>query len=425
MKQIPIITEYTFKDAVKKKAFKISTIIVVLLIAIVCALPRIISSFDKEEAPGTNENPEPPVSQTDFSDKCYYVDSENLIPGGAETLKAYFKNTDVQIGNAADIDQYRKEIEKDEDISVISVTKKEGSELPNIVIITKDFMSGINTTTATEALSEAYINTVLAEKGLDADTIALARTKLTYENQTVGSMNLSGYIMGIVVTLLMFFAIYYYGYGVAMSIATEKTSRVMETLVVSAKPSNILIGKCIGMGLVGLCQFIIILLSGVLFYKLLVPANFTIMGMTLSFDAFTYKSAILIGVFFILGYALYAVLNAVCGASVSKIEDLNSAMMPVMLVALLSFYVGYFTAISGSGSSLFQKIAMYVPFSSPFIMPFRLLNGDVAAMDVTISIVLMVAVIIIVTLISIKIYSASVLHYGKRMKWKDLYNTKV
>lgn len=179
------------------------------------------------------------------------------------------------------------------------------------------------------------------------------------------------------------------------------------------------------MGLLGICQFAIVLLSGVVFYKVFIPENFVLMGMPLSLDAFTYKSAILIGVYFLLGYALYAVLNAVCGASVSKIEDLNSAMMPVMMVAMISFFIGYFTAISGSGSSLFQKIAMYIPFCSPFIMPFKLLNGDVAALDITISIALLIVAIVIVTMISIRIYSASVLHYGKRMKWKDLYHTKI
>lgn len=286
-------------------------------------------------------------------------------------------------------------------------------------------MSGINGDAATEILTETYVTDILTAQGLDAEMIALTKIKLSYQNEAVGTMNLSGYIMGILVTILIFYAIYYYGYGVSMSIATEKTSRVMETLVVSAKPSNILIGKCLGMGLLGICQFAIVLLSGVVFYKVFIPENFVLMGMPLSLDAFTYKSAILIGVYFLLGYALYAVLNAVCGASVSKIEDLNSAMMPVMMVAMISFFIGYFTAISGSGSSLFQKIAMYIPFCSPFIMPFKLLNGDVAALDITISIALLIVAIVIVTMISIRIYSASVLHYGKRMKWKDLYHTKI
>ena len=391
MKQIGTIMQYTFHDAIKKKAFKISTIIVVLLIALLCALPRVISLFDmSEENNGSKEEQSSTVPS--FSDKCYYIDNENLIPGGIEALKTYYKDAEIQTGSEEKLHQYKEEIGKDGAVSAIVVSRQEGTAIP---------------------------------QGLDAEMIALTKIKLSYQNEAVGTMNLSGYIMGILVTILIFYAIYYYGYGVSMSIATEKTSRVMETLVVSAKPSNILIGKCLGMGLLGICQFAIVLLSGVVFYKVFIPENFVLMGMPLSLDAFTYKSAILIGVYFLLGYALYAVLNAVCGASVSKIEDLNSAMMPVMMVAMISFFIGYFTAISGSGSSLFQKIAMYIPFCSPFIMPFKLLNGDVAALDITISIALLIVAIVIVTMISIRIYSASVLHYGKRMKWKDLYHTKI
>lgn len=421
MKQIGIIMQYTFNDAIRKKAFKISTVIVVLLIALLCALPRVIASFDDGDSSAEEEQ----TAAASYAGKCYYIDDQNLIPGGAEALQSYFINTEILTGSGESLDQYKDEIGEDGTVSAIVITKSEASAVPGTQIITKDFMSGISGDGAAEALTEAYVSDLLTAQGVAPETIELTKTKLTYESQMAGSMNLSGYIMGILVTVLIFYAIYYYGYGVSMSIATEKTSRVMETLVVSAKPSHILIGKCLGMGLLGICQFVIVLLSGVLFYKLFIPENFVLMGMPLTLDAFTYKSAILIGVYFLLGYALYAVLNAVCGASVSKIEDLNSAMMPVMLVAMISFFIGYFTAISGSGSSLFQKIAMYVPFCSPFILPFRLLNGDVAALDITISIALLMAAIIIITIISIRIYSASVLHYGKRMKWKDLYKTKI
>lgn len=421
MKQISIIMKYTFNDAVKKKAFKISTLIIVLLIAIVCALPRIISSFSKDDAGGS----EAPGTAVTVTEKCYYIDSDNLIPGGAEALKTYLPQANVIAGDISKISDYENEVHNDDSAYIVNVVKKGDNTQPGIEITAKSFMSSISGDNISRALSETYAKNILSDKGIDSDTVALARTQLSYDMKSAGSMNISGYVMGIVLTLLMFFAIYYYGYGVAMSIATEKTSRVMETLVVSAKPSNILIGKCIGMGLVGLFQFVIILVSGLVFYNLLIPGDFMLMGMPLSLDAFNYKSVILVAVYFILGYALYAVLNAVCGASVSKIEDLNSAMMPVMLVAILSFYLGYFTAISGAASSMLQKVAMYVPFCSPFILPFKVLNGDVPVLDITISIALLIVAIIVVTMISIRIYSASVLHYGKRMKWKDLYNTKV
>ena len=143
--------------------------------------------------------------------------------------------------------------------------------------------------------------------------------------------------------------------------------------------------------------------------------------MPITLDAFTVRSGILIVVFFILGYAFYAMMNAVCGASVSKIEDLNSAMMPVMMISVISFYAAYFAMLIAPADSAIQKVVLYLPFTSSFIMPYKLLNSDVATADILISIALLLVSIVAVSAISIKLYSASVLHYGsKKLKMKEL-----
>ena len=113
-------------------------------------------------------------------------------------------------------------------------------------------------------------------------------------------------------------------------------------------------------------------------------------------------------------------MNAVCGASVSKIEDLNSAMMPVMMVSLVSFYAAYFSMLVASADSVIQRVVLYLPFTSPFIMPFKLLNSDVATGDICISIALLLLFIAGISAVCVKLYSASVLHYGKKLKLKDL-----
>lgn len=422
MKQIMIVFGYTFRNAAKRKSFIISTIIMALLIVILCAVPRTVLLFSNDNTDNT-VSPSGPAAGAVTAKTCYYSDENYLIAGAEKVLANVFTDTKFVKCEADKIAGYRSESETNADISLIVVTEQDG--LPFIKVITKDFMSGIPVDAAVKTLSNTYISNTLASKGIDADTIAFAQMQLPYTSEISGQMNISGYVLGIMLTMLIFYAIYFYGYGVSMSIATEKTSRVMETLVVSAKPSRILLGKCLAMGVLGLCQFAGTILFGAACYKLMIPGDFTLMGMPLSMSAFTPGSALLIIVYFILGYSLYSVMNAVCGASVSKIEDLNSAMMPVMMIAMISFYIGYFTAISGSGSGLLQKIVMYIPFCSPFIVPFKLLNGDVAAFDLVISIAALLVAIVIITIISIRIYSASVLHYGKKLKFKEAYKTKL
>ena len=412
MKQIGVVFGYTFRDAVRKKAFRVSTIIILLLILLLCSLPRIIGAFsddssadDAEAVPGS------------YSGKCYYTEDGVHIEGAEEALRAALPGMEILPIDAEKAESIRETVKEDPDISVISVTEKDG--MPLITVTIKDFMSGVSQTAVTETLSSTYLVQLLMENGVTEEMAALSQSSLPTEVDLAGNMNLSGYAIGIVLTLLMFFAIYYYGYGVSMSVATEKTSRVMETLVVSAKPSNILIGKCLAMGALGLCQFSLIIVFAAACWRLLIPADFQLFGMPLSLSAFTLPSALLILLYFILGYSLYAVMNSVCGASVSKIEDVQAAMMPVMLITMVSFYLGYFSSISSSGNGLLQKIAIYIPFSSPFIVPFRLLNGDIPTGDIVISIVALVIAIVLVLMVSIKIYSASVLHYGDRLKLKD------
>ena len=284
-------------------------------------------------------------------------------------------------------------------------------------------MTGLSASSVSDILTKAYISSIMEQEGVEQSTIDLLSSPLPVISDTVGNMNITGYVVGIVLTFLMFFAVYYYGYGVSMSIATEKTSRVMETLVVSAKPSRILIGKCLAMGLVGLAQFAGLLLWAGILYKFLIPTGATLMGIPLTLDGFTPKIVLYLVLYFILGYSLYAVLNSVCGATVSKIEDLQSAMLPVTLIVLVSFYLGYFSAAMGmTDSSLVQSIAMYLPFSAPFSMPFKLLNGSISDWQVLLSLGLMVVAIILISLLSIRFYTASVLHYGKRMSLRKLFD---
>lgn len=411
MRQILTVFGFTFKDAVRKKAFIISTIIILVLTVVGCMVPKLISAFtDGNQDDGGKQN------------ICYYIDESNLIPGGHEILAKAIPGTDfVKSGQGKEAD-FRKEIKDNADQHMVIIDQDK--TVPQITVVSRDFMSAMDSGQISDLLSKQYGAAQLKAKNISPQDVALAQIQLPVKGEMAGDMNVSVYAISIALTLLMFFAIYYYGYGVAMSIATEKTSRVMETLVVSAKPSKILMGKCLAMGAVGLLQFVVILCFGGICYTLLVPEGTSIMGAILDLSSINVMALVSILVYFILGYALYAVMNSVCGALVSKIEDLNSAMMPVTIIALGSFYLGYVSAAM-SADNLISKIAMYVPFSSPFIMPFKLLNSQVTAGEAAISMILLIAAIAIITMISIKLYSASVLHYGKPQKLKILYKTKV
>lgn len=429
MKDILTVFQFTFLDGLRKKAFKITTVIVMLLIVAGCSIPFFMSGSGGESGQneeqysgggGQTEGTAAEGSDISASQTCYYIDENQVIPGGLDGLQSVYPSIKFVEGAAGQLEEYKEQVKDDSTRSVLLVSEQNGQ--PFLSFYTKDFMSGVSADSLAQTLKTVRAAGILTAQGVAMETVGSVLADIPYSSEIVGKMDLSGYILGIVLTMIMFFAVYFYGYGVSMSVASEKTSRVMETLVVSAKPSRILVGKCIGMGILGLAQLCLFLLTGAVCFQLMVPKDFTIMGMPLALTAFTPASAVLVLVYFLLGYSLFAMFNSVCGATVSRAEDLQSAMMPVSLIAIVSFYAAYIAMFTSTGP--FKKIATYIPFTSPFIMPYRLLNEDVPGIDIAVSLLLLVVVIVLVSIVSIRLYTISVLHYGQRLKIKDLFSLK-
>lgn len=408
MKQIFTVFAFTLKDAIRKKAFIISTAIILALIIGGSAALAIFMGGSDEPDEGTDATPQKNV--------CYYLDEHNLIPGAAQALTVLYDVKEIAPEEKEDV---IAQIKEDKNISLLEVGVKNSQ--PLVTVYSKDFMSGAgaNVSTVSQIINEVHSMNVLVDSGVDPDLVILSRQPVQYETVFAGEMNASAYVIGIVFTLLMFFAFYYYSSGVAMSVATEKTSRVMETLIVSAKPSRILLGKCFGMGVLGIIQFAMIVLTGAVCLKFIIPSELLTQGSEFSLSILNAETVAVMFVYFVLGYSLFSVMNAVSGALVSKIEDLNSAMMPVMLLIMVGFYLGYFINIISPGNGTVQKIAMYLPISSPFIVPSSMLSNSIEPYQVVISVLILALSVVAVGALSVKIYSASVLHYGNKLKFKD------
>lgn len=401
MKQIMTVFQFTFRDAIKRKAFIISTIIILAVILIASLIPKGVDFFtggDGQES-GTEAT-------------YYYVDDQDILPAGEVVLKEAFPQAKILKISGKQIEKYKEDIrDNHKDNSIIIMSEEDGQA--GIKVITYNFMGGISTGLVGDVLNNAYARKILGDAGVSPEVIAGAMMDLPLETEAASDMTVTSYVISILLTFLIFFSIYYYGYAVAMSVATEKASRVMETLVVSAKPSRILIGKIFAMGVLGLIQLAMMLAFGVLCYKIFIPKGFTFGGMSLDVSGFNGKTVTLLLIYFILGYALYAVMNSVSGALVSKIEDLSAAMAPILVIALGSFYMGYI-AIAMGGKNTLGTVATYVPFSSPFIIPSRVLNGDMTMTELALSMAILMVTIVVITLFSMRIYSVSVLRYGKR-----------
>lgn len=190
----------------------------------------------------------------------------------------------------------------------------------------------------------------------------------------------------------------------------------METLVTSTSPRTIVLGKTIGIGIIGLLQILLFAITAIISaYTFLDPE---LLNSLLDLSNFTPYLALIMIVYFILGYFTYALLYALTGSTVSKPEDIQSANMPVALLTMFGFYLAYFTLTDPTGS--LNTFAALFPFSSPFCMPLRVMMGIASGWEVIASIIILVVTCAIIARIAIKIYSNAILNYGTKMSLKDI-----
>ena len=221
--------------------------------------------------------------------------------------------------------------------------------------------------------------------------------------------------LGTVFVILMFITILIYGMWVATGVATEKSSRVMELMISAASPRQLVIGKVLGIGGAGLTQYILIAFPAVLvlaFQDHIARAVLGTGGVGLPTGGLTIGLLGAYGLFFLLGFALFALIYAAVGSFVSRPDDLQTLSLPLSLVAMAGYLSALVVLLGGGG--WFGRLASFVPPLSPFAMLSRLMVSNVQPWEVALSVGILLATIVIVGFVTVRIYATGVLLYGQR-----------
>lgn len=417
MKDFFTVLTYTFKENSRKKTFIISTIITLILTVLIVSLPAIIKNFDNNGKSKTEQGTK--VDQTKKQEPkgiVFVVDSKDILKGNLNKIGKTFLEYEFKFGTINNINLLKNKVKEEENSALLILNEKNG--VPTFDYSVKQAGSGIDPTEISRFIKSVFVTDLLKVAKVPDKVSQIVQTDISYNVLELGKGKMNSYISSIVISMLLFFSIYFYGYGVAMSVASEKTSRVMELLITSTKPSKIILGKSAAMGFLGLIQLFLIVITGTLTYKLTFPEKSALTDQLINFSSFTPFSIVMIIVYFILGYSLYAMMNAVSGATVSKAEDVNSSIMPISMISMIAFYMGYFSLTVPSGNVAI--LSSIIPFSAPFTMPCRILSTEVPSWQIIASLLSLVITIVFTAWISIKVYSSAILHYGKRLKLKDL-----
>ncbi len=211
-------------------------------------------------------------------------------------------------------------------------------------------------------------------------------------------------LVAFVVVLILFGQLLSYGMAVATGVVEEKTSRIVEVLLATIRPWQLLAGKIVGIGLVGLGQLLLVTVIGGV-------AALATGSIEVSSDV-----AVAIGValaWYVVGYAIYSCLFAVTGALVPRQEDLQSAAAPLTLAITASYFVGFVALQSPDG--LLARVAAYVPLSSPLVMAPRIIAGDASTAEVVVSLAIALATIAALVPLAARLYAGSVLQLRTRV----------
>ena len=383
MRDLFVVAKFTIKDMIQRKSFIISNIIILCLIVIGFNIPNILKMIKGDESESSGEN-------------FLIVDSENVFEGTLGSLN------EMNLG-------YKFNISNDK-LTFEDIKKKiSNDKVPENIV---------------NALTSIYSNLQISKLGLTQEQLESINPKFNFEMKQTEEQEVHGNQFAMMmISIVLFYAIYFCAYQVSSAITTEKTSKIIETLVTSTTPKTIVLGKTIGIGIVGLLQIIVIIATAMI-SKILFLEEGMLDGL-IDFSTFTPFLAIITILYFIFGYAVYALLYALVGSTVSKPEDVQSANSPIAIISVIGFYLAYFTMMNPT--SELNKIAAIVPISSPFCMPLRVMMGIASQNEIAISLIILVITILIIAKISIKIYSQAILNYGSKISLKDalkLYKNK-
>lgn len=427
-----IIISREFKERVAKKSFIITTLLAPLLMVAMMAGPAIIMEFSSPS--------DKTIAVIDRSGIIYpelLKESKNL-----DYLKVV--KTDVPVDSALKVEDYDGVFVVGRDI----VTNPENATLytheSGSIDMESTFNSVISQTVEDQRLMKyniADLDEILDEVKVDS---AIKTIRITDDGDEKDVSSTVSFFLGIVMTFILYMFLIMYGQMVMTSIIEEKNNRVLELIVSSVKPTQLMMGKIIGVGLVAVFQIaiwavIVCVMSGIIM-PVILPEE--VMSEVSMFNAGTFNAStagndpdmikaiammtsvgyiaklfLYMALFLIGGFLFYASIFAAIGSSVDNVQDASQlqtfALMPILLAIIFSMSVG-----SDPNSTLAVWLSM-IPFTSPMVMLARI-PFDIATWQIWVSLAILFISFIFMAWFAGKIYRVGIFMYGKKPSIKDL-----
>jgi len=374
----------------RSRVFTATTVILVLIAAGGILIASTVLGGTASQPPG-----EPQVVDVGFS-------------GGSQALEASFREVATALGQSvaitdvADAATGRSRVEAGTLGMAVS-----GSATTPAAVVNEDIPPMVEI-----ALDAAAQEARLAAAGLSPSAISSVMAGVPFEPvQPSGSSSTgSGQsaFSGLAVAILLFVSITGYGSLVAQGVVEEKATRIIEILLATIRPAELLAGKILGIGFVGLLQLGIVAIAALVAASLVHAISIPALGVV---EVTLYLA------WFLLGFGLYAAAFAAVGALVSRPEEVQSATAPVTVVLVVSYVLMFFALPDPSGT--LSTVLSMLPPSAPIFMPMRIAAGAAVPWQVALAMVLTAGALVGMVWLAGRVYANSVMRIGSRVRFMD------
>ncbi|WP_142783312.1 ABC transporter permease [Changchengzhania lutea] len=431
MNHLPLIIKREYLTKVKNKSFIVMTFLSPIIMIALFSVVAYLSQINNDKVRVVSVLDESGLVSDVFSntDNITYHILENMSLEDAKEL-----SKESGAFGLLHIDRF-KEVNQ-----VSNHIKFYSEESPSLSLIS-DLESQV---------SNKLTNIKLENKGVDVAMIKASKMQVTIEQESFKGERTSKtdsvvkLIFGGAAGYLLFMFIIIYGNMIMRSVIEEKTSRIIEIIISSVKPMQLMLGKIIGTSLAGITQFIIWIILAVLLAVIVSSifgidiaqvqtpqqdmmqqamtnpdANMQVQDFITAFYNLPITNLIVAFIlFFIAGYLLYSSFYAAIGAAVDNETDTQQFLLPIMMPLILAVYIGFFTVIEdphGTVSTVFS----FIPLTSPVVMLMRIPFG-VPIWQQVLSLSILIATFIFTVWFAAKIYRVGILMYGKKPSYKEL-----
>ena len=388
----------TYISKIKSKAFIIFMSIIVILMIALSNIDKIIDLFDNDP------------------DKVGVVTQNEQI---YKVLKkqSHALDDDATFKKVSEKDAHK--LVKNEKLKKAYIVKQDKHHQLSGTILSKDNVEAEDEQKLTEVLTSIQSQLVASNLNLSQKELKQLQARSHVDSKVISNKEDSqlnsgeqtlNYILVYATLMLIFFIVFNYAGQVAMEIATEKTSRVIEMIITSVSPVIHILAKIAGVIAVAFTQVIMIIIMA-----LLCVYAFDLKSLFKEFDIqmnhLAWQIIIVSILCLIVGILSYVLLAAILGSLATRIEDMNQTLMPLTLLAMIAFYIAIFSIMKPD--MLLTKITSFIPFLAPFELLVRSQSSDLEIWEIAVSMGISIIVVALLLWIAVKTYKDSVLTFEK------------